>query len=81
MEEMKSRYTREKQRSFAQYDQSADCLYIGTAKGGEEEFTEIAPGVNVEVDRKGNILGVEILNASHTLKGFLKSLGKNRNVA
>ncbi len=70
-----------KEKPLVKYDPSSDVLYIATRKGVEEEFTEIAPGVNVEVDRKGNILGVEILNASHTLKGFLKSLGKNREVA
>ena len=56
-------------------------LYIATREGVEEEFTEVAPGVNVELDRKGNVLGVEILRASHTLKDFLKSLGKRHDVA
>ena len=56
-------------------------LYIATRKGVEEEFTEVAPGVNVETDDRGNVLGVEILRASHTLKGFIKSLGKKRDAA
>ena len=33
------------------------------------------------MDDRGNVLGVEILRASHTLKGFLKSLGKKRDAA
>lgn len=70
-----------KSKSPVKYDPSSDVLYIATRKGVEEEFTEVAPGVNVEVDRNGNVLGVEILNASHTLKGFLKSLGKKHDVA
>jgi len=70
-----------KTKPLVRYDRSNDVLYIATRKGVEEEFTEVAPGVNVEFDEKGNILGVEILRASHTLKGFLKSLGKKHDVA
>lgn len=66
---------------LVKYDPSSDVLYIATRKGLEEEFTEVAPGVNVEVDKKGNVLGVEILRASHTLKRVLKSLGKKPDVA
>ena len=70
-----------KSKPLVKYDSSSDVLYIATRKGVEEEFTEIAPGVNVEVDRQGNVLGVEILRASQTLKGFLRSLRKNHDVA
>ena len=70
-----------KNKPLVRYDRASDVLYIVTRKGLEEEFTEVAPGVNVELDDKGNVLGVEILNASHTLKGFLKSLGKKRAAA
>ena len=52
-----------------------------TDSEGLYRFTEVAPGVNVELDKKGNVLGVEILTASHTLKGFLKSLGKKHVAA
>lgn len=68
-------------KSLIKYDASSDVLYMATRKGLEEEFTEIAPGVNVEMDSNGNVLGVEILRASQTLKGFLKSLGKRHDVA
>ena len=70
-----------KNKPLVRYDSSSDVLYIATRSGVEEEFTEVAPGINVELDDKGNVLGVEILNASHTLKGFLKSLGKKRAAA
>jgi uncharacterized protein YuzE len=70
-----------KNKPLVRYDLASDVLYIATRKGVEEEFTEVAPGVNVELDDKGNVLGVEILNASQTLKGFLKSLGKRRAAA
>lgn len=70
-----------KNKPLVRYDPSSDVLYIATRKGAEEEFTEVAPGVNVETDNSGNVLGVEILRASHTLKGFIKSLGKKRDAA
>jgi len=70
-----------KSKPLVRYDRSSDVLYIATRKGLEVEFIEVAPGVNVELDAKGNVVGVEILKASHTLKGFLKSLGKKRDAA
>ena len=70
-----------KSKPLVRYDRSSDVLYIATRKGLEEEFIEVAPGVNVELDARGNVVGVEILKASHTLKGFLKSLGKKRDAA
>lgn len=66
---------------LVKYDSTSDVLYIATRKGLEEEFAEVAPGVNVELDRKGNVLGVEILRASHTLRGFVKSLAKRHDAA
>jgi uncharacterized protein YuzE len=72
---------RKKNQPLVRYDRSSDVLYIATRKGVEEQFIEVAPGVNVEMDDRGNVLGVEILKASHTLKGFLRSLGKKRDAA
>jgi len=46
------------------YDPKSDVLYMGVKKGIEEEFVEISPGINVELDQRGQVIGVEILNAS-----------------
>lgn len=54
------------------YDKESDSLFIYLREGEEESFEEIAPGVNIELDRDGNIIGVEILRASR----FTRSLGK-----
>jgi len=54
------------------YDSKSDVLYIVAKKGKEEEFIEIAPGINVELDEKGQVIGIEILNAS----GFFKPVAK-----
>ncbi len=70
-----------KRKPLVKYDPSSDVLYIATREGVEEEFTEVAPGVNVELDKKGHVLGVEILRASRTLRDFLKSSGKRHDAA
>lgn len=54
------------------YDKRSDVLYFGVKKGVEEEFVEIAPGIMVELDGKGKVIGVEVLNASQMLKPILK---------
>ena len=56
------------------YDPKVDILYIATKGGAEEEFVEVAPGVQVELDRKKQVIGIEILNASRFLKPILKPL-------
>lgn len=61
-----------KKEKFIHYDKQNDVLYFGVQKGVEEEFSEIAPGVAVELDKKGNVIGVEVLNASKILKPVLK---------
>lgn len=56
------------------YDPKADVLYIVARKGKEEEFIEIAPGINAELDENGRVIGIEILNASNFLKSVAKPL-------
>ncbi|MEW6001206.1 MAG: DUF2283 domain-containing protein [Nitrospirota bacterium] len=62
------------------YDDEEDILYI--AKEGEEaEVVEISPGVNMELDSKGNLIGVELFKASHMFKDVLKLMEKKLQVA
>lgn len=61
-------------KSQVEYDAKADILYIVARKGREEEFVEIAPGVNVELDEKGEVIGIEILDASSFFKPVAKPL-------
>jgi uncharacterized protein YuzE len=56
------------------YDSKSDVLYIVTREGREEGFVEIAPGINIELDEKGEVIGIEILNASKFLKPVAKTL-------
>lgn len=62
-----------KKEKLIHYDRQNDVLYFGVQKGAEEEFSEIAPGVAVELDKKRNVIGVEVLNASKILKPVLGS--------
>jgi len=62
------------------YDDEEDILFL--AKEGEEaEVVEISPGVNMELDSEGNLIGVEVFNASMMFKDILKSMEKKLNVA
>ena len=67
-------------RQFIDYDPEADALAIYIKKGQEEEFVEVAPNISVELDKKGSVIGVEILHASKILRPFLHSL-KKRGIA
>lgn len=49
------------------YDKKSDALWLFIKRGQEEEYKEIAPGINVELGKNGEVLGIEILNASKVL--------------
>ena len=55
------------------YDQDSDILYLAR-KGEEEQTIEIHPAVNIEVNKEGQIIGIEILHASEMLKDIIEPL-------
>ena len=59
---------------------SGSSQYVAR-KGKEEEFVEIAPGLNAELDENGRVIGIEILNASSVLKSIAKPLYKHMQLA
>ncbi len=62
------------------YDDEENILYL--AKEGEEaEVVELSPGINMELDSNGNLIGVEVFKASHMFKDVLKSMEKKLQVA
>lgn len=63
-----------KQKPLINYDSQSDVLYISIKKGMEEEFVEISPGVNVEIDERGEVIGIEFLNVSKVFQPIAKSL-------
>jgi len=51
------------------YDPEADALYIKFSEANVEESDEIAAGMIVDYDNKGNPVGIEILDASKIFGG------------
>ncbi len=49
------------------YDKKTDVLWLNIKAGLEDEYREVVPGVNLEMDKNGELLGIEILNASKVL--------------
>jgi len=53
---------------IVRYDAGSDALSLVLKPGKESAFEEIAPGVSIEFDVRGKVLGFEILNASRRFK-------------
>lgn len=62
------------------YDESEDILYFAK-EGLEHEFAEISPGINVELDENGNLIGIELFNASTLLKNVINPIVKKLKAA
>ncbi len=52
------------------YDKKSDSLFIYLEEGEEESFEEIVPGINIELNKADEIIGVEVLKASRFTKKF-----------
>ena len=50
------------------YFEAEDILHLTVASGPEVQSVELSPDITVEMDAQGQILGVEILNASQFLR-------------
>ena len=49
------------------YDPQIDAAYIRLADGLAIEGQEVAPGIVLDFDAEGRVLGIEVLHASTTL--------------
>ena len=72
---------KKKHEPLVNYDPTADVLYFVTHEGVEAEFKEVIPGVNVELNEEGEVIGVEILGASRVLKSVLEPLYRKKKAA
>lgn len=52
------------------YDPKVDAVYIELAKGRYDVSREISESIIVDVDKKGKVLGIEILDASENIPAF-----------
>lgn len=58
------------------YDKKTDVLWLYIKSGVEEEYREITPDINLELGKNGELLGIEIFNASKVL-GSKLGLGQS----
>lgn len=61
------------------YDEEQDVLYLAK-EGEEEEFVEVQPGINVELDGNRQVVGVEIIKASEVLKEVIEPVRRKIKV-
>lgn len=50
-----------------QYDPSVDAMYIRLTDGEYEESIEAQPGVLLDVDKSGTVVGIELLGVSERI--------------
>jgi uncharacterized protein YuzE len=62
------------------YDEEEDILYLGK-EGVEEEVVELSPGVNVEIDESGKLMGLEVFKASYRFRDVIKLMEKRLQAA
>ncbi len=62
------------------YDDQQDILYLAK-EGEEEEVVELGSNVNMELDRDGKLIGVEIFKASSMFKDVIKMMEKKLQAA
>lgn len=46
------------------YDKEADVLYLKLSEAQVAESDEDKPGIIIDYDKKGNVVGIELLEAS-----------------
>lgn len=52
------------------YDPKVDVVYIKLAKGKYDVSREISESIVVDEDKKGKVLGIEILDATENISAF-----------
>ncbi|HTK03831.1 MAG TPA: DUF2283 domain-containing protein [Alphaproteobacteria bacterium] len=52
------------------YDKKVDALYFTLAKGKYSDSVKVSDNVMIDKDSKGNILGIEILDATENIPAF-----------
>jgi uncharacterized protein YuzE len=53
------------------YFEIEDVLHLLISEGEESQTVEISPHITAEVNAQGELIGVEILNASQFLRNFV----------
>ena len=53
------------------YDPKSDSLFLELSKGNYDRSKKISDDILVDYDKKGKILGIEILAAKENIKSFV----------
>lgn len=53
-----------------QYDPKIDAIYIELAKGTYKNTRKVSDAILVDEDKKGKVLGIEILDATKNVNAF-----------
>lgn len=70
------------------YDKDTDSLMLVLKEGEEDYYEEIAPGINMEFNKAGELIGIEVQNAyrsynkretSEFKSNFISSLVRLKN--
>ena len=61
-----------KQKGTVKYYPEDDVLYVLIQAGEEAKSVEIEPGVTAELDKDGELIGIEILDASQYLRKLIQ---------
>ena len=62
------------------YDKKSDVLWFLVKSGVEYEHKEVSSGVSVELGKNGELLGIEILNASKVLREKIKGNSSSEQI-
>jgi uncharacterized protein YuzE len=54
----------------AKYDSDVDVLRINWSDAEIEESDSVSPGIILDYDSQGNVIGIEVLNASKKITNF-----------
>lgn len=60
----------------ANYNVEVDVLTISWSEAEIDESDSVSPGVILDYDVEGNVIGIEVLNASKKIKNFNPNLTK-----
>lgn len=52
------------------YDKTVDALYFSLAGGKYSDSVKVSKNIMVDKDSKGNILGIEVLDATQSIAAF-----------
>ncbi len=53
------------------YFKAEDVLHLAIAEGEEHNSVELSPNITAEINAEGELIGIEILNASSFLQNFI----------